>query len=395
MKKIILNFVSRSSCTSFLTASLFVFSLSVSAGCAAPFTVSSGLFNQANTDTLGLCSPAGTETHTIFAPDGSGDKYSNGVVMTHFNGKFYCMWQSSAADEDASDTHVVYSTSSDGTTWSSPEVLAPAAASAYRSSGGWISSGTTLTAFVNEWPVSVSPRGGNAYCTTTTDGTTWSALTPVLMKDGSAMNGIIEQDPHTLSNGRIIGAAHFQSGLSVCPIYTDDATGTSGWVKGSFKPADSGSSTSVEMEPSLFVRKDGGIVMIFRDQNSSFYKYASLSTDNGVTWSSAVLTNMPDARTKQSAGNLPDGSAFMAGNPVTNKLRCPLAVTVSSDGLVFTRSYLLRSTSSCQTLRYSGTAKRQGFHYPKSFVYDGWLYVSYATNKEDAEYTKVPVSSIE
>ena len=41
-----------------------------------------------------------------------------------------------------------------------------------------------------------------------------------------------------------------------------------------------------------------------------------------------------------------------------------------------------------------GTAKRAGFHYPKSLVSGGYLYVAYCTNKEDVEYTRVPISSI-
>ncbi len=153
-------------------------------------------------------------------------------------------------------------------------------------------------------------------------------------------------------------------------------------------------STSVEMEPSIFVQSDGTIVMIFRDQNSSYTKFASYSKDNGVTWSKVQATEMPDARTKQSAGNLSDGTAFMAGCPVNDKLRCPLAVTLSADGKIFDHAFLLRSTSSDPELIYEGTAKRQGFHYTKSLVYDGYLYVGYATNKEVVEISVVPEESL-
>ena len=33
-------------------------------------------------------------------------------------------------------------------------------------------------------------------------------------------------------------------------------------------------------------------------------------------------------------------------------------------------------------------------HYPKSIVWNGFLYVAYATNKEDVELTRVPLSSL-
>ena len=52
------------------------------------------------------------------------------------------------------------------------------------------------------------------------------------MHDGNYLNGIFEQDPHRLPDGRIINSAHFQPGLKLCPIYTDDPTGKTGWKKG-------------------------------------------------------------------------------------------------------------------------------------------------------------------
>jgi len=135
-------------------------------------------------------------------------------------------------------------------------------------------------------------------------------------------------------------------------------------------------------------------VMIFRDQNSSYRKIISYSLDDGVTWSKPLQSEMPDARTKQSAGNLSDGTAFMAGSPVTNSLRSPLAVVLSADGKTFDTAFLLRSNASDPELIYEGKAKRKGFHYCKSAVYEGYLYVGYATNKEAVEISIVPEASL-
>lgn len=57
-------------------------------------------------------------------------------------------------------------------------------------------------------------------------------------------------------------------------------------------------------------------------------------------------------------------------------------------------AYLLRSNSSYPELVYEGKAKRKGFHYCKSLVYGGNLYVGYATNKEAVEITVVPEESL-
>lgn len=360
----------------------------------APFWLSSSLLDQTNTNTLGLTTASGAETVTVYAPDGTGDAFSNGIVMTAFKGDLYCMWQSSKKDEDAEDTWVAYSRSTDnGKTWSKPMVLAETLSKGYRSSGGWLSTQDKLIAYLNTWPSDVSPRGGYTQYVESTDGINWSKPADVLMADGKRMDAIFEQDPHVLPDGRIVNAAHFQPGLLVCPIYTDDPYGVSGWKKGAFKHKGSGEQ-SRELEPSLYRKSSGELVMIFRDQNSTYKKMASVSNDRGETWSSSVLTEVPDARTKQSAGNLPDGTAYFACNPVNNKTRLPLALLLSEDGTTFDKGFLLRSSNEIQKLRYEGKAKRAGYHYPKSMTHDGFLYVAYATNKEDVEYTRIPLSVI-
>lgn len=381
----------------FITFSFASLLLSTAAAAAdtAPFYVVDNLFNQKNTNTLDLEYAPGLETFTVFAPTDDTDKFSNGAALTEFKGNLYCMWQSSKKDEDAADTWVAYARSEDGgKTWSAPMVLAESLENGYRSSGGWIATDDLLVGFLNCWPTGLSPKGGYTQYVKSTDGLTWTAPAEVTMKDGSPLNAIFEQDPHKVEGGRIINAAHFQPGLKVYPIYTDDPTGTTGWVKADFTPTDNGDQ-SRELEPSLYQKPDGTVVMIFRDQKSTYYKMGAESADNGATWSKAVLTNMPDARTKQSAGNLPDGTSYFTGNPVTNKTRIPLVVTLSSDGTAFDRAYLLREGGSTMpTLRYDGSAKRAGYHYPKSTVAGDYLYVGYALNKEDVQVTRIPLSSI-
>jgi hypothetical protein len=111
--------------------------------------------------------------------------------------------------------------------------------------------------------------------------------------------------------------------------------------------------------------------------------------------SRAVVTDMPDSRAKQSAGNLADGTAFIVNAPNADKVRIPLAVTLSKDGRVFDRSFLLRGKTDLQPLRYEGQYKRPGYHYPKSALWNGFLYVAYVTNKEDVELTRVPLFSLQ
>ena len=362
---------------------------------AQPFTIDPQLFDQRGADdALGLFYPKDMETVTIYKPTAETDRFSNGAVMVAFKGKLYCQWQSSAQDEDSPDTWVAYSSSTDVYNWSEPMPLANASDTAYCTSGGWWVNGDTLIAFVNVWPLNLHPRGGYTCYTQSVDGTNWTTLQPVIQVDGTPLCGVMEQDPKSLADGRIVSAVHLQPGLLVNPIYTDHHNGYTGWKIAKYSNYAIHNAVSQEIEPSWFQQKDGTLVMVFRDQGSSFKKIAATSVDKGQTWSYPVLTDMPDSRSKQSAGNLPDGTAYMVSNPVGTKSRFPLVITLAETGKHFDRAFVLRGGKGLQEKRYEGKAKTIGYSYPKSFVWEGYLYVSYAVNKEDIQFSRVPLYSL-
>ena len=353
-----------------------------------------GVIDTTKHATVGLKPAKEVKTVTIFKATELSDHYANGVVLSAFKGKLYCMWQSSPKDEDSDDTRVVYSISrDDGNTWSKPMTLAAPSRDYYCTSGGWQVWGDTLIAFIDTWEKGLSPRGGKTCYMTSSDGLKWSKMQPVRMIDGSEMNGVLEQDPYRLPDGRIIGATHFMPRLHVCPVFTDDPRGISGWQKGQFEAEDIGK-TSREIEPSQYLQPDGTIVMLFRDQSSSFYKLVSVSKDRGETWTKTTLTSFPDARTKQCAGNLPDGTSFIVSCPVPAKRRWPLVLHLSGDGKKFGQAILLRSGTpgDLPPRRYDGRYKTLGYSYPKAIVHKGKLYISYSTNKEDVECTIVTIA---
>ena len=372
-------------------------------GASAPYAIAPGLFNPAQPD-LGLRPAPGTETFAVFRPSDAGGRFNNGVVLTPFKGRLYAQWQSSARDEDAPDTWVAYSVSDDGQHWSAPGVLTPAGEGGrMHSSGGWWTDGETLFAYANVWPTGFqSGEGGFVEYRLSTDGRVWSEPRRVTAADGRPVEGVIEQDPHRIG-GRVMTGFHMRPGMIATPAWTDDPLGVSGWTMGrmtSLPRAEAPATAAAherrlsrEIEPSLFER-DGCAVMVFRDEDLSFRQLASESCDRGVSWSTPVVTTMPDSRAKQSAGNLPDGTAWLVNAPNADRLRVPLAVTVSRDGRLFDRSYLLRGAGDLPPLRYEGQYKRPGYHYPKSVVWGDFLYVGYAVNKEDVEVTRVPLDSL-
>lgn len=359
-----------------------------------PFEVKP-LFDLNNPTTLGLSFVKDSETVTIFSPTENDNKYNHGVVLFPFKNNLYAMWQSSSVDEDGADTQVFYSRSTNGKDWNKPIPLTQKFSDRITTSGGWWSDGKTLVAFINIWLNKTEPKGGHTEYFTSKDGIRWKSPKSLKNKDGKPVNGIIEQDVRALPNGRLLTAFHTQPGLKATPFFTDNPLGIKGWTAGKMENLPSEPNMSREIEPSWFYRSDGAIVMIFRDQESTFKKLASVSKDNGKTWTKPVLIDTPDSRAKQSAGNLPDGTAFMVNNPSGNRNRFPLVITLSKDGFVFDRVYLLRSGGNdLQKLRFEGKFKRAGYSYPKSVIWGDYLFVSYATNKEDIQTTRVPLLSL-
>ena len=357
----------------------------------APYSIAPGLFNLSRPNDLGLQPAPGTQTITVYRPSEKGDSYANGVVLLGFKGKLYAQWQSSNKDEDSTDTHVVYAVSENGAHWSAPRVLADVGKT-IRTSGGWWTDGRELIAYINVWNADFR-TGGSTYYITSKDGVHWSKPKPVKGVDGKLVTGVIEQDLRALPDGRIVTAFHVKPGVKATPFYTDDPRGLRGWTEGKMEHLPHEGLESREMEPSWFRRGDGCLVMIFRDQADSFRQLASTSCDRGASWTKPVITAMPDSRAKQSAGNLPDGTAFLVNAPSGTKLRSPLVLTLSRDGHVFDSAFLLRAGPPPEVKR-PGLYKRPGYHYPKSIIWNGALYVGYATDKEVVEITRVPLASL-
>lgn len=356
------------------------------------------LFNFEKPETLGLPVAKNAETITIFSPNKNDYKYNHGVVLFPFKDVLYAQWQSSSVDEDGPDTQVFYAHSKNGKDWSKPIALTSKYTNGIKTNGGWWSNGEILVAYICVWPNNNNHiKEGYTEYITSTNGKDWSLPQAVKNKDGQPVLGIIEQDLRKLPNGRIVTAFHTQPGLIATPFFTDDPLGINGWTSGAMKNLPSNKNMSRELEPSWFYRKkDNAIVMIFRDQKSTFKKLASISFDDGLSWTTPQIVDTPDSRAKQSAGNLPNGIAFMVNNPSGNKNRYPLAITLSKDGFVFNKAFLLRSGNQddLQPMQFNGKYKRIGYSYPKSIIWNNFLYVSYATNKEDVELTRIPISSL-
>ncbi len=370
---------------------------SVNTPTGAPIDLFPGTFDSSQAD-QGLVRATGTTTATVYAPQtNSAFKFSHNVRIVGFKSKMYAMWQASSAGEDEIDGVVNYATSTDyGATWSAPMLLAPAnigGGQYFSSSGSWWTDGNTLVAYIGQYDF--DNDDWRTFITTSTDGTTWSAPVELLDDSGTAFEGAIGQSVIKTSTGRLVAIAqgYAQNGSRInIPYYTDDASGLSGWQAGTMPLLASGR----DIEPAVYEASDGAYIVLLRDQ-SRFTMLASRSIDGGATWTKPVQTNFTNARNFPASGNLPDGRAYIVSTPtlVQADARTPLALTLSNDGVTFDRSFLLRGASDHQARRFPGLYKcGDCYSYPSTTVWNGFVFASYATNKEDVEITRVPIASL-
>ena len=359
-----------------------------------PIKIFGRLFNHKDQAKLGLPTVKG-EHHVLYRATGDSYKFCHEQNIAVYNDKLYVMWSNGIKHESHNGQRILYSHSKDGVHWSKPAVLAedhdgPGPLACI--SAGFHAHGDTLVAY---YTAIVENRPGiddkNAlFYLTSKDGLTWGR--PQKLAQSSFLEG-----PRRLPNGRLLMNGQWASRQPRLR-YTDSADGITGWKDG--KIAEVKDIFSFP-EPSWFVRADGTIVMIFRTKSGDPWIYASVSKDNGESWSRPVKTNFPDATARACAGNLPDGTAFIISNPsrVPSKThpsigrRNPLTIALSKDGVLFDRAFVVRSEQT--SMRFKGTNKLDGWQYPTAVVWKDHLYVAYSINKEDEGVTRIALRDLQ
>ncbi len=367
------------------------------------------LLNHEETETLGLKEPEGLETITIFRPSKDGDmKFNNHPQLVEFKGRLYATWVGHPIHEPSPESWVYYSYSEDGVNWAEPVRIGPD----NRASGGWITDGETLGCLlIGLEYVKVNGKAYKTSCTevmVSSDGKSWSEPKKLIS------NAAPSESARRLENGRFMMVCH---GLDLNEgsygvegvegvretriMYTDAEDGLSGWTEAELPDilpynANDKEKVARPVEASWYQRKDGILVMLFRDlwhdaKKRTWKVLYSVSYDNGSTWTKPVISNIIDSDSMQCAGSF-DGKAYFVNNPVPQRRRVPITLGVSDNGEYFDKMYLLRGKP--QPRRYEGISKTEGYSYPGSCIWNGCLYVAYATNKEDVEISRIPLSSL-
>jgi hypothetical protein len=357
---------------------------------AVPFRAAADLFDTENLKTLGLKTAKGKHTLLYRATD-DGYKFCHHPNLVVFRDRIYCMWSNGLVNEDDAGQRILYSHSADGSSWTAPTQLTDHQnGKGICVAAGFHVAGEELVAFY-------TTTGGTNFnpdtclrARTSRDGQNWSE--PRRLTSGFYIEG-----PQPLPGGRLLLAGEHVGEVRESKrmkfLFTDDQRGLADWRESKLKPI---SKPNLKVygytEPSFFLRPDGTVVATLR--NYSGFLHTCTSHDKGQTWSEASQTNYPDSTARTSAGNLPDGTAFIINNSMPKKFdRSLLTIGLSQDGQVFNRALLIRGEPT--KMRYAGRSKLDGWQYPNAVTWKDTLYVAYSINKEDVAVTQIALKDLE
>lgn len=320
------------------------------------------------------------------------DKKGGGVnqhnYLAHHNGKFWAMWSDGPGIEDRVGQRVKFATSADGLKWGAPKFLTPAPPNSgpesphygtrttkgfrYISRGFWKRDGELLALASLDEAAGFFGPSLELRAFRLKDDESWEDA-GVIFKD--AINNF---PPLKLRTGDWMMSRRMHDYKSTGVHFLVGGVKTlDRWE--SFPVLGSSSKLKAE-EPDWWILPDQKLHAVFRDNSGSGFLYRAISTDDGRTWSEPVKSNFPDATSKISGLRLRDGRYVLVSNPKPRK-RDPLVISVSDDGLVFTKMLYLVG----------------GRHvdYPHMIEHDGHLFIAFAGGKQSIEVLKVRLADVD
>ena len=260
--------------------------------------------------------------------------------LTYFEGKYWCIWSHGPVIEDNPTQHVRYATSPDGLTWSADQELMPSSSKKgfrYIARGLWVRDGKLLAiashdeAFDKKGHVKFFGKSLQLLAWEWQPETqTWKEL-GVMMED--AINNF---PPQKMPNGEY-GMLRRDHDRKVSMMF-GGVTSPLDWKAVPLTAYQSPDGFRPE-EPDWWTLPDNRLLGLFRDNSGSFRFYRAISSDNGRTWTSPEKTNFPDATSKFFCLRTSRGYYVLVSN-ANPKVRDPLCLSTSDDGVTFTRMRL-------------------------------------------------------
>jgi hypothetical protein len=309
--------------------------------------------------------------------------------LVHHGGRYWAMWSDGPGVEDRVGQRVKYATSQDGLRWSDPKFMTPVPPNSGRDSpfyntrttkgfrwisrGFWERDGELLAlASLDEADGFFGPGLELHAFQWNIGNDVWDDLGVI------ADNTINNFPPKKLANGQwMMSRRAWDYKKTGVQFLVGGVERLDKWE--SFPVLGSNSELKAE-EPLWWSLPDGNLMALFRDNGRSGYLFRSFSTDNGRKWSVPVRTNFPDATSKLNGLRLKDGRYVLVSN-ANPKQRDPLVLSVSDDGMVFTR------------MGYLVGGRR--VDYPHVIEHDGFLFIAFAGGKQTVEVLRIKLTDLD
>ncbi|NNE93593.1 MAG: hypothetical protein HKN23_18245 [Verrucomicrobiales bacterium] len=315
--------------------------------------------------------------------------------LAFHDGKFWCIWSDGPQIEDWPTQEIKFATSTDGLTWSQakPVTGMPTEPYAYIARGLWLRDGELLAlgahykgkgAFGADKELKLQAFAWNP------DAEEWE-LTGKLYDD--AINNF---PPQKLPTGDwiltrrdarfnvtiLIGGKEKLNAWKAFPVVK------MGEVEG-FRPD----------EPIFWLMPDSSLNALFRDNGGSQRLFHSVSTDHGISWTTPVLTNFPNATSKIFSLKTSRGFRVMISNANPKIGRRQLHLSISEDGKHFTRMAELDVPTppvaeGIDSLWKKFQAGIGSLQYPHVIEHDGYLWIALSRNKTQIEMFRVALDDV-
>ncbi|RKX37993.1 MAG: hypothetical protein DRP64_16510 [Verrucomicrobia bacterium] len=310
--------------------------------------------------------------------------------LCRYEGKFWLMWSCSPEHEGRAGQYLRYATSDDGIKWDEPQTLAPPDENKtmrYNARGFWVRDNELLALGSRGEEGKYFGPSLELRCWQ------WNKVSKKWVYKGVVFDKAINNfPPKQLDSGEwMMTRRDCDKNISVL---IGGVESINDWEVVDIKARQDKSKMA---EPFWWKLDNGELVMGFRDNSWSKKLYRAFGSRSGREWTPPVRSNFPDAKAKFNVFKTSKGDYVLVNNP-SPKGRIPLCLSVSADGVTFTKMGVLKGDPTqprylelSDKWRYNSW----GYNYPHIMEHAGNLFIAYARNKEDIEVLKVPLSEIE
>lgn len=322
--------------------------------------------------------------HTVVSDvrDEGGHRVNQHAYLAHHAGRFWAMWSDGPGvsrgygkvpGHDQVSQRVSFATSEDGQDWSEIQDLSgpPKEGFGYIARGFWKRDGELLAL--------ASHFHGQGYAGEglSLEAFRWDGVVKRWEPAGTVRDDTLNNfPPKKLPSGQWMMSRRDHLRQVTCLI-----GGVESIDHWEVRPLSAYEGGQKPEEPYWYLLPDGKTVVgLFRDNSGSKRLLRAFSTDNGQTWSKLVRTNFPDATSKFNVLRTSRGYYVMVSNPNPAR-RDPLALSISEDGLVYTRMFYLVG----------------GRHvdYPHVIEHEGNLLIAFSGVKQTVEVLKLPLTAVD